>query len=222
VIKILIVEDEPNLARLVTLELQHEGYEVEFAHDGREGLNKALSNAYDLILLDVMLPSVSGLEILRKLRQTSTVPVIMISARDATVDKISGLDLGADDYLTKPFDIEELLARIRANLKRGSRLNAGAMTYGQLIVDPLMHSVKYKGETVDLTKKEFDLLSYLLNNRNIVLSREKILSNVWGYDFVGNTNVVDVYIRYLRAKIDDKYGVAIINTVRGSGYMIKD
>jgi len=220
--KILIVEDDPQLSRLIALELEHEGYEADCALDGRAGLDKALTGKHDLILLDVMLPSVSGLEVLRKIRQSSTVPIIMISARDATVDKISGLDLGADDYLTKPFDIEELLARIRANLKKGRIHSAGQISLGELVVDPVQHSVQYGGENIDLTKKEFDLLCYLLTNRNAVLSRENILSNVWGYAFGGSTNIVDVYVRYLRSKIDERFGISIIHTVRGSGYMAKE
>ena len=220
--KILLIEDDPQLSRLITLELEHEGYKVDFSLDGKDGLDKALAGSYDLILLDAMLPSISGWDILKQLRRNSTVPVIMISARDTTIDKVSGLDLGADDYLTKPFDIEELLARMRANLKKGSSIGSATISFKRLTVDPVQHSVKFEDKGIDLTKKEFDLLFYLLSNRNIVLSREKILSKVWGYDFVGNTNVVDVYIRYLRAKIDDPCKIELITTVRGSGYTIKD
>jgi len=219
--KILIIEDDLQLSRLISLELEHEGYKVDVALDGNNGLSKALDGGYDLILLDVMLPNVGGLEILSKIRESSTVPVIMISARDATVDKVSGLDLGADDYLTKPFEIEELLARMRANLKKGMAESI-IINFRGLTVDPVQHSVKFNGCGIDLTKKEFDLLFFLLSNRNAVLSREKILSKVWGYDFVGNTNIVDVYIRYLRSKIDDACGIELITTVRGSGYLIRD
>lgn len=214
---ILIVEDEYKIARFVSLELEHEGYETTVCADGRAALDLALENDYDLIVLDVMLPSLNGIELLRRLRQTKETPVIILTARDQIVDKVAGLDLGANDYMTKPFAIEELLARIRVNLKRKS----AALEIGKLRVDKKSHEATYDGNALDLTKKEFDLLSYLLENRNKVVSREQALDVVWGYDFIGNTNVVDVYIRYLRAKIDDAYGVKLIETVRGFGYIIR-
>ena len=221
--KILLVEDEEKLARVVELELRYEGYEVEKAFDGREGLEKALSGGFDLILLDIMLPSMSGMEVLRRLRRESQVPVIMVTARDTVVDKVSGLDSGADDYITKPFEIEELLARIRAALrKRPARQEGTILTAGPLTMDPERHEVTVKGTAVELTRREFDLLRYLLENKEKVISRESLLDNVWGFDFVGETNAVDVYIRFLRAKIDEAFGIKLIHTVRGVGYVIRE
>ena len=221
--KILLVEDEEKLARVVELELRYEGYEVEKAFDGREGLEKALSGDFDLVLLDIMLPSLSGMEVLRRLRRESQVPVIMVTARDSVVDKVSGLDLGADDYITKPFEIEELLARIRDALrKRPVRQESAVLTAGPLTMDPERHEVTVKGTPVELTRREFDLLRYLLENKEKVISRESLLDNVWGFDFVGETNAVDVYIRFLRAKIDEAFGIKLIHTVRGVGYVIRE
>ncbi len=220
--EILVVEDEQRISRFISLELEHEGYKIKCIADGREALEEALKKDYDLILLDVMLPSLNGIEVLRRLRKTKDTPVIFLTARDQVMDKVTGLDLGASDYMTKPFVIEELLARIRANLKK--RVSAAKTEYalGKLRVDVESRQVFYDAESVELTKKEFDLLAYLLENRNIVISREKVLDAVWGFDFYGNTNVVDVYVRYLRSKIDDKYNVAVIETVRGAGYIIRE
>ena len=201
--RILLVEDEEKLARMVELELQYEGYEVEKAFDGRAGLDRALSGEFDLVLLDIMLPALSGMEVLRRLRRESAMPVIMLTARDTVVDKVSGLDMGADDYITKPFAIEELLARIRAALRK--RPAQAAEPPRSL-----------------LTRREFDLLRYLLENKERVISRESLLDHVWGFDFVGETNAVDVYIRFLRAKIDEHFGIKLIHTVRGVGYVIRE
>ena len=223
--KILLVEDEEKLARMVELELQYEGYQVEKAFDGRSGLEKALTGGFDLILLDIMLPALSGMEVLRRLRRESQVPVIMLTARDTVVDKVSGLDSGADDYITKPFAIEELLARIRAALRKRPAQEAapeGLLTVGPLIMDPEQHEVTVSGQGVDLTRREFDLLRYLLENKEKVISRESLLDHVWGFDFVGETNAVDVYIRFLRSKIDERFGVKLIHTVRGVGYVIRE
>lgn len=222
--KILIIEDEVKIARFLELELSHEGYEVDQSHDGREGLQKALANEYDLIVLDIMLPSMNGIEVLRKLRQISDIPVIMLTAKDEVMDKVIGLDMGADDYMTKPFAIEELLARIRTGLKRRlARNTAGKnLSAGGLSLDSDKYSVTYGKDRIDLTRREFDLLKYLLENKNIVLTRDKLLETVWGYDYSGDTNVVDVYIRYLRSKIDEKYNIKLIHTIRGVGYTIKD
>ena len=221
--RILLVEDEEKLARVVELELRYEGYEVEKAFDGREGLEKALSGHFDLILLDIMLPSMSGMEVFRRLRRESQVPVIMVTARDAVVDKVSGLDSGADDYITKPFEIEELLARVRAaRRKRPAQQEGTVLTAGPLTMDPERHGVTVKGTPVELTRREFDLLRYLLENKEKVISRESLLDNVWGFDFVGETNAVDVYIRFLRAKIDEAFGIKLIHTVRGVGYVIRE
>lgn len=220
--KILIVEDEASIARFVQLELEHEGYETKCIADGRQALEEAVNVDYDLIVLDVMLPSLNGIEVLRRLRQVKQTPVIILTARDQIMDKVAGLDLGADDYMTKPFAIEELLARIRANVKKRKEPQKSVLTLGKLKVDTESHVVSYGSDAIDLTKKEFDLLVYLLSNRNVVISREQALDAVWGFDFYGNTNVVDVYIRYLRSKIDDVYGVTLIQTVRGAGYVIRD
>jgi len=220
---ILIIEDEIKIARFLELELQYEGYIVQQAHDGRTGLEMALRDGIDLVLLDVMLPGLNGMEVCRRIRQNSTVPVIMLTAKDETIDKVMGLDLGADDYVTKPFAIEELLARIRAALKRRQRavIEAHTLYSGNLSLDFDKYLVTYKGDPIDLTKREFDLLRYLMENQNIVLTRDKIMETVWGFDYMGDTNVVDVYIRYLRSKIDDKYNKKLIHTIRGVGYLIK-
>ena len=223
--KVLIIEDEEKIARFIELELVHEGYEVDKCTDGREGLTKAESGNYDLILLDIMLPGLNGLEVLRRLRKTSSVPVIMLTARDAVMDKVSGLDLGADDYITKPFAIEELLARIRLVLRHkggNAAQQSEDLTHEKLSLSVSRHEVHYGEDLIDLTAREFTLLQTLLENKNIVLSRSTLLERVWGYDYMGETNVVDVYIRYLRSKLDDVYGVHIIHTVRGVGYVIKD
>lgn len=230
-VKILLVEDEEKIARFTELELVHEGYEVEKAADGRAGLEMAESGEYDLCLLDIMLPGLSGLEVLRRLRKTSQMPVIMLTARDAVMDKVSGLDMGADDYITKPFAIEELLARIRVALKksaRGRQQEANVpdapqvLTCGKLSLDTARHAVLYGETGIELTNREFLLLRTLLENKSIVMSRDTLLDRVWGFDYVGETNVVDVYVYYLRSKIDDVFGVKIIHTVRGVGYVIKE
>ncbi len=222
--KILIVEDEAKIARFVELELVHEGYEVGKAADGRDGLEQALRGGFDLILLDVMLPGLNGLEVLRRLRSESDVPVIMLTARDAVMDKVSGLDMGANDYITKPFAIEELLARIRVVLRGAERTGpktSDVLRCGELALDPARHTVTYGDTPVNLTFKEFLLLQTLLENRDIVLGRDTLLERVWGFDYLGETNVVDVYIRYLRQKLDDAFGVKLIHTVRSVGYVIK-
>ncbi len=222
--RILIVEDEIKIARFVELELIHEGYEVEKTADGREGLEMALSGRFDLLVLDIMLPGLNGVEVLRRLRKESDMPVIMLTARDAVMDKVSGLDAGADDYITKPFAIEELLARIRVALKRrkGNAVDSHILEVGPVKLDVERYEVKVKGELIELSNREFELLKLLMTNKNIVLKREQIINEVCGYDYIGETNVIDVYVRYLRTKIDDKYGIKLIQTVRGVGYVIKE
>jgi len=224
--KILIIEDEKKIARFLELELKYEGYEVDIAYDGRDGLEKALNKNVDLIVLDLMLPKLSGIEVCRRLRNHSQTPIIMLTAKDDVTDKVLGLDIGADDYMTKPFAIEELLARIRVNLKKtqnnNSNNNEEIIEYKGLKLYKDNYKVEYNGEEVELTKKEFQLLEYLMINKNIVLSRDKILENVWGYDYFGETNLIDVYVRYLRSKIDQKYNIDIIKTVRGVGYIIRE
>lgn len=223
--KILIIEDEAKIARFVELELKHEGNEVEKALDGRTGLDMALQGNYDLILLDVMLPGLNGMEVLRRIRMEKDVPVIMLTARDAVMDKVSGLDAGADDYITKPFAIEELLARIRVALKKragANRVHTDLLEIGDVKLDVDRHEVLVRGEEVELTNREFELLHTLMRNKNIVCDREKLMNEVCGYDYIGETNIIDVYVRYIRTKIDDHYGIKLIRTVRGVGYVIKD
>lgn len=222
--RILVVEDEIKIARFVQLELEHEGYATELAGDGRSGLEKAQSGAFDLILLDVMLPSLNGMEVLRRLRQSSEVPVIMLTAKGDVMDRVIGLDTGADDYIVKPFAIEELLARIRKVCKQkpSSREDFGILEVGALCLDSSRHHVTYAGDTLDLTKTEFDLLKYLMQNKDLVVTREQILEKVWGYDYAGDTNVVDVFIRYLRSKLDEKYDRKFIHTIRGVGYQLRN
>ncbi len=226
--KILIVEDEEKLARFTELELQHENYEVQKAFDGRSALEEALKNDYDLILLDIMLPGLSGMEVLRRLRQEKNTPVILLTARDSVMDKVAGLDAGAVDYITKPFAIEELLARIRVCLKfrsagaeKTAEAEEGVLVWQALRLDDVRKTVSWDGQRISLTNREFLMLKTLLENRNIVLSRETLLDRVCGYDYVGETNIVDVYIRHLRAKIDEVYGVRMLETVRGAGYVIR-
>ncbi len=222
---ILLIEDEEKIARFIELELKHEGYEVTKAYNGRDGLELAQTGAFDIILLDIMLPVLNGMEVLRRLRKTMDVPVIMLTARDAVMDKVSGLDAGADDYITKPFAIEELLARIRAALKkriRGEQPPKHRIEALGVALDEERHEVTVNGSRVELTNREFELLHALLLNKNIVMSRERLLESACGYDFAGETNIIDVYIRYLRSKIDDRFGIRLIRTVRGVGYVIRD
>lgn len=223
--KILIIEDEEKIARFVELELIHEGYDVSKAFDGREGLALAETGQFHLILLDVMLPMLNGLEVLRRLRQSSDVPVILLTARDAVMDKVSGLDAGADDYITKPFAIEELLARIRVALKKRMHMQPEHMhclSVNGLVMDEERHEVRYGEEQIELTHREYELLRVLMQNKNIVMDREKLLNQVCGYDYAGETNVIDVYVRYLRAKIDERFGMKFITTVRSVDYVIKE
>ena len=225
-VKILIVEDEEKLARFIELELKHEGYEVIKANNGRTGLDLAENGDVNLVLLDIMLPEINGLEVLRRLRKTSDIPIIMLTARDAVMDKVSGLDAGADDYITKPFAIEELLARIRTALKKRivteDKKVENVLRCGLLSLDKMKHKVMYNNTEIELTNREFNLLQILLENKNIVLTRSTLMEKICGYDYLGETNVIDVYIRYLRTKIDDAFKVKIISTVRGVGYVIKD
>ena len=243
--RILIVEDEEKIARFVTLELEHEGYQVEHAADGRTAVDLALERDYDLILLDVLLPQLNGMEVLRRVRKHKDVPVIMVTARDAVMDKVAGLDAGADDYLTKPFAIEELFARIRVALKRSEAgegaTGAGtaatspvgdsaktsaspsptALAVGSVALDPDRREVTVGGSPIVLTAREFDVLALLMAHAGTVLTRERIAHETLGYDYVGDTNNVDVHIAHLRAKIEDAGGERIIQTVRGVGYVCR-
>ncbi len=256
--RILIVEDEEKIARFVTLELEHEGYQVEHAADGRTAVDLALERDYDLILLDVLLPQLNGMEVLRRVRKHKDVPVIMVTARDAVMDKVAGLDAGADDYLTKPFAIEELFARIRVALKRSEAVRAAsgvggvgadvasgtgvgaaaippvsdsaqasaspspaALAVGSIALDPDRREVTVGGSPIALTAREFDVLALLMAHAETVLTRERIAHEALGYEYVGDTNNVDVHIAHLRAKIEDAGGARIIQTVRGVGYVCR-
>lgn len=216
---ILIVEDEQNLARFIELELTHENYTVDIENDGKVGLDKALSKPYDLYILDLMLPNINGLEICRQIRQKTTTPIIIITAKSETYDKVVGLDYGADDYIVKPFDIEELLARIRAVLRR--QPDKDVLDINGIIIDKDAFKVTVNGHQLELTKTEYDLLYVLAENRNHVMQREQILDHVWGYNSEVETNVVDVYIRYLRNKLKPFNKEKSIETVRGVGYVIR-
>ena len=224
--KILIVEDEKKIARFLELELKHEGYEVITAFDGRSGLETALEANPDLLILDLMLPELSGIEVCRRLRHTSDVPIIMLTAKDDVSDKVMGLDMGADDYVTKPFAIEELLARIRVALKKNRVRSTGndgeddhILKAGCISIDTASWQVRVKGEPVPLTRKEFDTLKYLMEHKGTAVTRDKLMNEVWGYDYFGDSNIVDVYIRYLRHKIDDQYNIKTIHTIRSVGYL---
>ncbi|AZU60701.1 response regulator transcription factor [Neobacillus mesonae] len=223
---ILVVEDEEKIARLLELELEYEGYTVTKALDGIEGLEAYRTKDWDLILLDVMLPGLSGIEILRRIRANdSHTPVLLLTAKDSVEDKVSGLDLGANDYITKPFQIEELLARIRSALRFKpveQQEEADWLAIADLKLNEKTREVVKGGAQIELTPREFDLLAFLLKNKRQVLQREQILEAVWGYDFLGDTNVVDVYIRYLRKKVDIPSEPSLIHTVRGVGYVIKE
>lgn len=224
--KILIVEDEEKIARVLQLELQYEGYEVGLAEDGRKGLEMALAEPWDLILLDIMLPEQSGLEVLRRLRLVNTtVPVILLTARDTVPDRVSGLDQGANDYVTKPFAIEELLARIRNLLRLTTQKPSepeALLQVDDVQINVRSREVTRSGQTIELTPKEFDLLHYLVQYKGEVRTREDIISDVWGYEYVGDTNIVDVYIRYLRQKLEKGFASKFIYTIRGIGYLVKD
>lgn len=224
--KILIVEDEKKIARFLELELKHEGYDVITAFDGRSGLDTALAENPDLLILDLMLPELSGIEVCRRLRHTSDVPIIMLTAKDDVSDKVMGLDMGADDYVTKPFAIEELLARIRVALKKNRIRNTQPqqeedhiLKAGCISIDTASWQVRVKGEPVALTKKEFDTLKYLMEHKGTAVTRDKLMNEVWGYDYFGDSNIVDVYIRYLRHKIDDQFNIKTIHTIRSVGYL---
>ena|SRR5699024_5997364 len=222
---ILIVEDEQKLSRVLQLELEYENYDTEVAANGMDALRLIQEKAWDLVLLDIMLPELSGLEVLRRVRRTDEItPVMLLTARDQVHDKVSGLDLGANDYVSKPFQIEELLARVRVHLRQGKmrKTDGETLQMGDLHIDLNSRDVKRGSNMITLTPREYDLLVYLLENKNIVLTREQLIEQVWGFDYFGDTNVVDVYIRYLRQKIDKGFDNPYIQTVRGVGYTIKD
>lgn len=222
--RILVVEDERDIADFLALEFEYEGYQVVKAFDGREGLNLALGDDWDIILLDVMLPHISGMEICRRVRAVSDVPIIILTARGSVPERVAGLDAGADDYLQKPFAIEELLARIRVLLRRQKPLDEKPkpLHVGDLTLSSATREVHREGVSISLTTREFDLLEFLMRHANQVLTRDLILEQVWGYTYLGDTNVVDVYIRYLRQKVDAPFAFTMLQTVRGVGYVLRD
>jgi DNA-binding response OmpR family regulator len=220
---ILLVEDEVKLARFMELELSSEGYRVSVAHDGMTGLTLARESAPELVILDWMLPGMSGVEICRRLRTTGIkVPVILLTAKDEVGDRVAGLDAGADDYVVKPFSIEELLARIRAHLRRTQEENQDLLQFEDLSLNRRTREVSRGGRAIELTAKEFDLLEYLLSHPRQVYTRDQILEHVWGYDFIGDSNIIEVYIRYLRLKLEENNEKRLIQTVRGVGYVLRD
>ena len=223
--RILVIEDEKNLSRFIELELKYEGYDVGLAFDGRDGLEQALEEEWDIILLDLMLPGLNGLEVCRRIRQVKSIPILMITARDSVMDRVSGLDSGADDYIVKPFAIEELLARLRAVFRRAVKeetvVTQTTFHFRDITVHKESRQVFKLEEEIEVTKREYDLLLAFLENKNIVLTREVLLNKVWGYDTEVETNVVDVYVRYLRNKIDSPDEESYIQTVRGTGYVMR-
>lgn len=220
--KILIIEDESNISDFVKMELEYEGYEAEISEDGKEGLIKALREDYDLIVLDLMLPGISGLEVCRRLKKEKDIPVIMLSAKDSVMDKVAGLQIGADDYIAKPFAIEELIARIQVIFRRAEKVKSNIIKFKDLSIQLESRTVMKNEEKINLTNKEYELLILLLNNKGKVVTRDNILNEVWGYDYDAGTNVVDVYVSYLRNKLDEKNKEAYIETVRAIGYIISE
>ena len=220
---VLVIEDELNLARFIELELKHEGYAVTLSADGESGLEKALKQDYDCILLDLMLPALNGLEVCRRIRKSKNTPIIMITAKGETYDKVVGLDYGADDYIVKPFEIEELLARLRVIMRRNktAETNHDTLELHGISIDTSAYTVAIDGTPIELTKTEHELLHLLVKNMGIVMKREQILDIIWGYDSEVETNVVDVYIRYLRNKLKPFDKDKLIETVRGVGYVIR-
>ncbi|MDQ6598378.1 response regulator transcription factor [Bacillus salipaludis] len=225
--RILVIEDEVNIAKVLKIELEYESYEVFVEHDGKSGLNMATEKPIDLILLDVMLPEMNGIEVLRRLRKAGNqTPVILLTARNMTLDKVTGLDQGANDYITKPFEIEELLARVRACIRDHSihspTEDTSVLTVGDLSIDTNTREVSRDGNSITVTPKEYDLLLYLVTNKNKVVTRDNIILNVWGYEYEGETNVIDVFIRHLRKKVDEGFDSELIHTVRGVGFTVKE
>ncbi len=218
--RILVIEDDAAISRVLQLELEHERYDVDVARDGLTGLEKALKEP-DLVILDLMIPRMDGFEVCRRIRAKSKVPIIMLTAKDRVPDRVTGLDLGADDYVTKPFSTPELLARVRARLRERSP-HSNVIEYRDVVMDRDRHEVHRAGKPIALTAKEYALLEYLLLHRNKVHTRDELFNGVWGSDFLGDSNLIDVYVRYLRGKIDDGFDDKLVTTVRGVGYTIKD
>ena len=219
--KILIVEDEFSISDFVKLELEYEGYQVSIKEDGREGLKEALENDYDLIILDIMLPSMNGFEICRRLKREKNTPVIMLSAKDSVTDKVNGLQIGADDYIPKPFAIEELLARINAIFRRVDSLDNHIVKFKDLVINRNSRTVSRNDKEINLTNKEYELLMILIDNKDKVVTRDELLEKIWGYEYEPETNVTDVYVRYLRSKLNNKNKEEYIQTIRSVGYIMR-
>lgn len=219
--RILMVEDESSIYEFVKLELEYEGYQVCVKEDGRDGLQEALYNDYDLVILDVMLPSINGFEICRRLKREKNTPVIMLSAKDSVMDKVNGLQIGADDYISKPFAIEELLARIEVVFRRIDNVSETIVRFKDLVINKQSRVVKQGDNEINLTNKEYELLQILIDNKDKVVTRDEMLSNIWGYEYEPETNVIDVYIRYLRAKLNSNDKEKYIQTVRSVGYIMR-
>lgn len=219
--KILMVEDETSISDFIKGELEYEGYSVCIKEDGREGLEEALKNEYDLIILDIMLPSMNGFEICRRIKKVKITPIIMLSARDSVMDKVNGLQIGADDYIPKPFAIEELLARIEVVFRRQDNTNDSIVKFKDIVIDRRSRVVKKNNNEINLTNKEYELLMILIDNKDKVVTREELLDQIWGYGYEPETNVTDVYIRYLRSKLDNKNKEEYIQTVRSVGYIMR-
>ncbi len=219
--KILIVEDESSISDFVKLELEYEGYQVSIKEDGREGLKEALENDYDLIILDIMLPSMNGFEICRRLKREKNTPVIMLSAKDSVTDKVNGLQIGADDYIPKPFAIEELLARINAIFRRVDSLDNHIVKFKDLVINRNSRTVSRNDKEINLTNKEYELLMILIDNKDKVVTRDELLEKIWGYEYEPETNVTDVYIRYLRSKLNNENKEEYIQTIRSVGYIMR-
>ena len=219
--KILIVEDESSISDFVKLELEYEGYQVSIKEDGREGLKEALENDYDLIILDIMLPSMNGFEICRRLKREKNTPIIMLSAKDSVTDKVNGLQIGADDYIPKPFAIEELLARINAIFRRVDSLDNHIVKFKDLVINRNSRTVSRNDEEINLTNKEYELLMILIDNKDKVVTRDELLEKIWGYEYEPETNVTDVYVRYLRSKLNNENKEEYIQTIRSVGYIMR-
>ena len=219
--KILIIEDESSISDFVKLELEYEGYQVSIKEDGREGLKEALENDYDLIILDIMLPSMNGFEICRRLKREKNTPIIMLSAKDSVTDKVNGLQIGADDYIPKPFAIEELLARINAIFRRVDSLDNHIVKFKDLVINRNSRTVSKNDKEINLTTKEYELLMILIDNKNKVVTRDELLKKIWGYEYEPETNVTDVYVRYLRSKLNNENKEEYIQTIRSVGYIMR-
>jgi len=221
--KILIVEDEMDLAKIIKKKLERENYTADIAYDGEEAIDKTIVNDYDLIILDIMIPKKSGIEVLKELREwKDRTPVLILTALDSVENKVRGLNLGADDYLTKPFAFEELFARIKTIFRRGVKEHSNILKNGKLVLNTIDYTVKRDNREIDLTSKEYSVLEYLMRNRGHILSRNQIQEHVWGYMSGNNSNIVDVYIRFLRKKIDEGFEKKLLETVRGRGYRMKE